>query len=369
MLALAVISSLITVIVVVTVVEPASPLTLIEKTRLLPNNSAQILATDKLVNIQKATVAIFSNVTTLNKEGFDLAQIMLADNALGQGLVLSSDGWIVTSKQVVGEAKTNLWVAAADGYLHKVEIMVADPVAPLVYLKIKAANLPATNFVDYGSLTLGEMVWATGFTNQASQPVLYTSQLAALNGRTVTNQSDLVSSSDKLDDKYLVDSAWPKNLAGAPVINIKGEVLGLVNIRPGETSAVLPTYHVSSVIDNLFASQQIKRPSLGVSYVQADLMQPFGPESLKNLTGALVTQVKAPSVTKGLKPVEQFIKAGDIILEVDGQKISERSLTSLIQQVRSGAKLELIVKRGQEEVKLNITLGEILALPIVIGLK
>lgn len=369
MLALAIISSLITVIVMVTVVEPASPLTLIERTRLLPSNNAQTLASDKLTNIQKATVAIFSSNQVTAKDSFDLNQILIANDALGQGLVLSSDGWVVTTKQVVGDIKTNLWVIAADGYSHKVETVVVDPTAPFIYLKIKAANLPATNFVDYSNLTLGETVWASAFTNQASEPVLYTSQLASLNGRAVITSSDLVSSTDKLDDKYLVDSLWSKKMIGSPVVNSKGEVLGLVGAPQGEMSTILPTYYISSVIDNLFANQQIKRPSLGVSYIQSDLIHPFGPENLKNLVGALVTQVKTPTISKGSKPVEQFIKNGDIILEVDGQKISERSLAGLIQQTRSNSQLELVVKRNQSEVKLNVTLGEILTLPVVVGSK
>ena len=92
-----------------------------------------------------ATVAIF-NERTSAANAPPWQQAYIAQDALGQGVVLSSDGWIVTTNQVVSSTKGSYMVATMDGALRPVKLMVEDSHTDLVYLKIDVANLTAAAF-------------------------------------------------------------------------------------------------------------------------------------------------------------------------------------------------------------------------------
>jgi len=318
---------------------------------------------DNLTKFGQATVAIFTQRTP-GKAATLLDQAYLSQEALGQGLVLSSDGWIVTAQTVVGDGQKPLVVAAADGYVHNVTAIILDPVAPLAYLKIKADNLAATAFVRTGDLAPGQMVLAAGRIVQSTQPSFYTRRLSSLSSRGISSRPDLVVSSESLPDRYLLDQSVPFGQVGMPVANTRGEVLGLLSSWNNQLISVIPLDSVGTVIDGLFANQQVSRPTLGVSYVQSFWLKPYLTQDVVLGEGALLLATgKNPAVNS--KGPAASLKENDLIVALDGQRFNGRSLSAMLQQYRPGAKVEFTISRGGQVSKLTITLGEQVAKNVV----
>ncbi|MFZ5391308.1 MAG: S1C family serine protease [Patescibacteria group bacterium] len=305
----------------------------------------------------KSVVAIFVAREVKANAGM-IDRVYLWSESLGQGLVLSSDGWVVTTQAVVSNAAKDLVVSTDDGVVHGVEAIVVDSVAPLTYLKIKADNLTATAFANATSLTLGQTVLAIGKNNQSTTPSFYTRRLSNLTVKTAANRSDLVVSSEILPDRYLLDQAVPQGMAGMPISNTRGEVLGLLSKWEGEWRSVVPIGSIASIIDGLFADKQVKRASLGVFYSQASWLKAFTPADFKLAEGAiLLASSKSPAVAAKSPAALAGFKEGDVILAVDNQRLDRISLSAAIQQYRPDNKIEFTVNRDGKTIKLTAQLG------------
>ncbi len=315
----------------------------------------------------KSVVSIFASREVKANAGL-IDRAYLWSDSLGQGLVLSSDGWVVTTQAVVSNANKDLVVSTDDGVVHGVEAIVLDPVAPLTYLKIKADNLTATAFANAGGLTLGQTVLAIGKNSQSTTPSFYTRRLSNLVVKSAVSRGDLVTSSESLPDRYLLDQSVPQGMPGMPVSNARGEVLGLLTKWEGEWRGVVPVDSVASVIDGLFSTKQVRRASLGVSYSQAAWLKAFIPENFKLAEGAvLLSGAKLPAVQAKSPAAQAGFKEGDVILTVDNQRLDRISLSAALQQYRPGNKIEFTVNRDGKTIKLTAELGEQVSKNLIIS--
>ncbi len=295
-----------------------------------------------------------------------VGQPYLARDAAGQGLVLSSDGWLVTTSSVIPPGARSYQVASSNGHLYPAELALADPVAPLTFLKTSATNLTATPFADVASLSVGQPVAVVALSLQSASPAFYLRRLAHLSARAVHSTAELPVGTETLPDRYLLDEALPPGSQGAPVTTLRGEVVGLVADYEGQLRAVVSLDNVGAVIDQLFAVHELHRPALGLSYLQGAWVAPFVSDST-SAEGATVTAVlkRSGATTKGA-PVTADLKAGDRIVAIAGERITERSLSSLLQQYHPGTRLELLVSRQGQEQKLNVVLGEVVSKPTLL---
>lgn len=307
-------------------------------------------------HLAPAVVSIFSSHA---QAASAIDQIYLTREALGQGLVLSSDGWIVTTQAVVFDAKRSYQVAAADGSTHVVQKIVIDPAVPVTYLKIEASNLNATAFAEFNSLAIGQPVVVGTFSTQSVNPAIYLRRLVHLSARVINSRADLVASADVVPDRYLLDQALPAGTLGAPVANLRGEIIGLVGEYTGEARAIIPLDSLNSVIDMLFSKNEVHRASLGLSYLQSEWTELFFPADDKLGQGATVMssakRVALPA--KGPAALAGF-REGDRIISIGSDRLGLRSLSALLQQYRPGDRLEFLVARQGKEIKLPVTLGD-----------
>lgn len=280
----------------------------------------------------------------------------LIKEALGQALVLSSDGWLVTTQTVVTEANGNYVVVPADGRAYAVQAVLLDPVAPLAYLKIDAHYLTPTPFVSVDELNVNDPVVVIVNEGQSLSRSWYWRYLSNLNVRTPpSSRSDLSITSESWPDRLLLDQPLPVLSRGAPAMTLQGQAVGLVADYEGEMRSVVPLVNMAPVIDKLFSEYKIIRPVLGINYIQNNWL--LGAEPIR---GAILVKFgRRPAVAPGSPADKAGLRENDIIVAVNGERLNLLSLSLWLQRFRAGETIELLVERAGQEQKVNVILGAV----------
>lgn len=263
---------------------------------------------------------------------------------IGSGFIISQDGLIITNRHVVSDTSAGYQVLTNDKKKYDVKKIYRDPLNDLAILKIDASGLKPLKLGDSSHLKLGQIAIAIGtplgeFTNTITKGII-----SGL-GRGITAGSPLEGYVEKLDNVIQTDAAINPGNSGGPLLNSQGEVIGINTAVSSEGQNIgfaIPVNVIKTLIEK-FNSQgaSFDRPYLGVRYtVSTD--------------GAHVVDVIAGS------PAESSgIKTGDIITELDGQKIKsddDQQLAKIISEKKIGDTIQVKLLRDKETVTLNVTL-------------
>ncbi|MDD3662434.1 MAG: trypsin-like peptidase domain-containing protein [Candidatus Pacebacteria bacterium] len=289
--------------------------------------------------VKKAKPAVISIIITKTDGGKQIGS--------GSGFLISPDGLIVTNRHVVYQDDVIFNVLLNDGREYKAKVLDRDPVLDIALIKIEDNNLPYLTLADSDLLEVGETVIAIGnalgeFKNTVSAGVI--SGLS----RSLT-AGDNFGQKEYLDKVIQTDAAINKGNSGGPLLNIYGEVVG-INVAVVENSSSigfsLPINSVKDVIESVRKTGRIIRPYIGIRYVFItpnvktiyDLPYDYGVFIQKGQTeDDLAILSGSPAEKAGLQE-------GDIILEVDGQKIdSDRVLSYVIRNKKIGDFLSMRV--------------------------
>ena len=275
----------------------------------------------------------------------------------GSGFVVSEEGLIVTNRHVVSDDKAKYSVLMNDGESYSVEVLAKDELFDIAILKINDlpndTKLPYLSFGDSEKLKLGQEVVAIGnalaeFRNSVSVGVV--SGLA----RSIV-ASDEAGRTENLDQVIQTDAAINPGNSGGPLLNTKGEVIG-VNVATSRGADnigfALPAHVVKGVVDSIKNNGKIVRPFLGVRYTMITpslqkknkLTVDYGALVAKGATeDDLAVMPGSPADLAGL--VEN-----DIILSIDGEKLQEKDLASLLRSKQIGSTIKLrVLHKGNEE--------------------
>lgn len=279
----------------------------------------------------------------------------------GSGFFVSNDGLIVTNKHVVDQTGAFYTVFTNDGKKHDAKVIAKDPVLDIALIKIDGTGYAPLPLGDSDNLDVGQSVIAIGnalgeFRNTVSVGVV--SGLA----RSIT-AGDSAGKSELLDKVIQTDAAINPGNSGGPLLDIFGQVIGVdVAIVEGSQNIgfALPINSVKGVIESVKTTGKIVRPYLGVRYVQVTPEMKIA----NNLTvdyGALVkagANANELAVIPGSPADKAGIVENDIILEVDGVKLDDKTnLSSIVRAKKVGDVLNLkVLHKGVEE-KVSVTLG------------
>ncbi|MDE1970511.1 MAG: trypsin-like peptidase domain-containing protein [Patescibacteria group bacterium] len=277
----------------------------------------------------------------------------------GSGFIVSPNGLIVTNKHVVSDPTASYTVYLNDGQKFDATVLARDPFQDMAVVKIPAKGLASLVLGDSDTAMIGQTVIAIGnalaeFRNTASEGII--SGLA----RTVTAQG--ANTEETLQGLIQTDAAINEGNSGGPLLNLKGEVIGVnAALAQGAQSIgfAIPINNVKRAIEDVATTGKISTPYIGVRYVLIT-------KSLKDTEhlsvdeGALVRgDNNIPAVIKGSPADKAGIKEGDIILSVNGALISqEKSLTDIISQYKVGDVITLKVLRGKDEEDVSMLLVE-----------
>ncbi|WP_028356916.1 Do family serine endopeptidase [Brackiella oedipodis] len=264
-------------------------------------------------------------------------------SGVGSGFIISEDGYIITNNHVVDGA-SKIIVSLNDGKEYKAKVIGTDKRTDIALLKIEAKHLQSLKIGHAGDLQKGQWVLAIG------SPFDLDSTVTA----------GIVSAINRDTGDYLpfiqTDVAVNPGNSGGPLINLKGEVVGVnsqIISRSGGFMGVslsIPIDEVMKVVEQLKATGKVTRGRIGVSIseIPKEVAETL---NLPNSNGALVGNVEPQSAA-----AKAGVQAGDVILSFDGQKINKWSdLPRIVGQTKPGKKVPMQIWRRGKDQTLDIT--------------
>jgi serine protease Do len=263
--------------------------------------------------------------------------------SLGSGFIINPNGYIVTNNHVVDGA-TTIQVKTADGRELPAKVVGRDSKTDLALIKVEATGLPVIPLGDSSRLQVGEPVMAIGNPFGLEQTV--TSGIVSAIGRVIGQ--------GPYDDFIQTDASINPGNSGGPLIDPRGQAVGInaaIFSQSGGSVGIgfaIPVDQAKSVVAQLAESGHVARGWLGVTIqpVTAELAKGFG---LPDQSGALVA-----SVQEGSPAARAGVKAGDVITQYDGHKVSRSSeLPRMVADTPAGRPVPITIVRGGKPVSLS----------------
>jgi len=268
---------------------------------------------------------------------------------LGSGFVINADGYVITNYHVVAGA-AEIRVKLADGREVPGKVVGGDEKTDLALLKVEATGLPVIPLGDSARLEVGEPVMAIGNPFGLEQTV--TTGIVSATGRTI--------GAGPYDDFIQTDASINPGNSGGPLINARGEVIGVnTAIASGTGGSVgigfaIPTNLVKPVVTQLATSGHVVRGWLGIS------IQPLTPElaksfGLSDTNGALIS-----SIADGSPASRVGLRRGDVITRYDGRPVARWSdLPRAVAETPIGREVPIEVLRDGKRVSLTVKVAKL----------
>ena len=292
-----------------------------------------------------------------------------SDGGMGSGFVYSDEGYVITNQHVVQDAE-RVMITFLDGEAYIGNVIGTDRDLDIAVVKVEPTNtyLQPIKIGDSSKLKVGEKIAAIG--NPFGLSGSMTSGIVSQMGRLLPQETGY-----SIPDVIQTDAAINPGNSGGPLINMKGEVVGIntaIQSATGEFSGIgfaVPSNTVKKVVPVLIQDGEFKHPWMGISGTDVDpeLAEVRGLNSSK---GFLVVSVieGSPAETAGLLGVtetketdgREFALDGDIILSIDGETVRKISdiLVHLQREKSVGDEMVLSVNRGGEILELTMVLEE-----------
>lgn len=274
----------------------------------------------------------------------------------GSGVIISSDGYIVTNNHVV-ESASDLTVVLSDGTQLPAQVISTDIYADLAVLKADGPMPAVATIGNSDNLKSGETVIAIGsplgeFRNTVTVGVI------SATGRSLDSGNGYY-----MEDLLQTDAAINQGNSGGPLVNLNGEVVGIntLIVRGGNGSSAvaeglgfaIPSNTVRFIAERIISQGYFARPYLGVSYqsISPSIARRY---DLPTQWGAYITNVdsRSPASNAGLQ-------RGDIIVSIGEQSIDEQnSYINVLFEYQPGDQVSIKALRDGQEMTFDVTLGE-----------
>jgi Do/DeqQ family serine protease len=268
----------------------------------------------------------------------------------GSGVILTTDGYIVTNNHVIKGA-SEIQVTLYDKRTLPARLIGADPATDIAVLKVEADNLPFLPFGNSDSLRLGEWVLAIG--NPYNLNSTITAGIVSAKGRKMLSPDGRY----KIESFIQTDAAVNPGNSGGALVNTRGEMVGINTAIASPTgsfagySFAVPTTIVQKVVEDIVQHGAVQRALLGI--VMADITSDMaGKLNLKTLDGVVIVQVAAGSVAEkaGMKP-------GDVLTSINGVAVkSTSSVQEQMSRYRPNEQIEIVAIRDGKERHFNVVL-------------
>ena len=238
----------------------------------------------------------------------------------GSGVIIRPDGYIVTNNHVVSGA-TKIQVTLNNNDQYEATVVGTDPATDVAIIKVDATGLPCLPMGDSDQLRLGEWVLAIGSPLGAQLRSTITAGIVSAKGRSMPDNSGEF----KIESFIQTDAAVNPGNSGGALVNKKGELVGINTAIVSQTgsytgySFAVPVNIVKRVAEDLMDYGSVKRAVLGISMGSVD--KKFADEmKLSAVTGVYINEVM-----KGSAAEKAGLQKNDVIVAIDGQKITDAS--------------------------------------------
>ncbi|QCK14256.1 Do family serine endopeptidase [Mangrovivirga cuniculi] len=260
--------------------------------------------------------------------------------ASGSGVIVSSDGYIVTNNHVIDNAD-EVSVTLSDNRQYTAEVIGTDPNTDLALIKIESeTNLPFLKLADSDDVKVGEWVLAVGNPFELNSTV--TAGIVSAKARNI----NIMRTRYGIETFIQTDAAVNPGNSGGALVDLNGDLIGINTAIASNTgsyqgySFAVPSSLVKKVMEDLREYGVVQRPLLGVEIVSNNA-QIAEQEDLEVVDGVYIANVSAGGAAE-----EAGIKPGDVVIEIDGEKINNSAeLQEMVALHRPGDVIEVKVNR------------------------
>lgn len=277
-----------------------------------------------------------------------------AQEASGTGFIVSKDGYILTNNHVVADAD-KVTVTLLDKRTFTAKVIGRDPTTDVAVIKVDGTNLPVAALGDDNVARVGQWVVAIG--NPMGLDFTVTAGIISAKGRSLTG---LLQNQYAITDYIQTDAAINPGNSGGPLVNIRGEVIGINSAIASSTGFyagygfAIPVTLAKQVMDDLIAYGKVRRAVIGVRIgdATADDAKAAG---LDRVTGVLVS-----GYSDGTSPAKDAgIQAGDVIIAADGKTTDRMStLQRIVRGHKPGETVSFDVMRFGTKKSFRVKLTE-----------
>jgi len=278
----------------------------------------------------------------------------------GSGFLISEEGLIVTNRHVVSDKEAEYTVFTNDGEKYEAKVLARDPVLDLAIIDIDGEGFPIVTLGNSESLQIGQTIIAIGNALGEFENTVSVGVVSGLSRTITASGGGMV---EVLEDVIQTDAAINQGNSGGPLLNLKGEVIGINTAMAWGAENIgfaIPINNAKLAIEQVKSTGKIVYAFLGVCWtaVNEQVQEEF---DLSVDYGAFITSGKGCdyAVYPDSAAQKAGLKEGDVILEINGQQVnSDNPLGKLIIQYKPGDKVTLKILRNNKERTLQATLGE-----------
>jgi len=309
--------------------------------------------------VSPAVVQITATGTTSNGLGGQIPE-----RGVGSGVIYDQAGWILTNRHVVqtedGAIASQLTVELKDGRDFTGTVYGVDTLTDLAIVKVDGTGLPAAPIGKSADIKVGQLAIAIGSPLGTYTSTVTTGIISA------TGRSIDISATSHLTNLIQTDAAINPGNSGGPLLDAAGQVIGINTAVERDSTGIgfaIPIDIARPIMEQALAGEQLARPYVGIRYIQIDL-KVKKEKSLSVDHGALIepttdaTGNDQPAIAPGSPAEKAGLKAGDIILEIEGITVdSEHPLDALLTSYAPGQSVRLTILRDGKQMDVSVTLG------------
>ncbi len=274
----------------------------------------------------------------------------------GSGIIIGVDGgtWVLTNRHVILGAATNqIMLRSNDGHEFHPTKIFSDPNTDVAVMRVEGLKLPSARVGDSLSTEIGDFVIAIGSPFGLSHSVTF--GILSAKGRRDLSLGD---QRIELQDFFQTDAAINPGNSGGPLLNLRGEVIGLntaIASSSGGSEGIgfaIPINMAMQVAQQLIKHGKLRRGYLGVT-----LDPEFNPTSIRQapVRGALVKSVRAGSPAENAR-----LQQGDVVVEFDGHQIdNDDHLVARVGLSEIGSKIPMIIQRDGRLYRTEVVLSDL----------
>lgn len=289
----------------------------------------------------------------------------------GTGFIVSEDGLILTNKHVVIDDEAEYTVFTNDGEKFPAKVLAKDPYQDVAIIKIDQENnldeegnpifvkFPVLNLGDSDNIQTGQTVIAIGNALAEFKNTVSSGVISGLGRKITASGGDFV---ETLEDVIQTDAAINRGNSGGPLLNLKGEVIGINTAIADDAQSIgfaIPINKAKRALEQVKELGKIAYPFIGVRYLLIN-EQVKKEYNLNVDSGALIIEGEGePAVTSGSPAEKAGLKKGDIILELNNEKITvENTLAEIIMNYNPGDEITLRILREGGYLEIKLVLDE-----------
>ncbi|MBR3164314.1 trypsin-like peptidase domain-containing protein [Candidatus Saccharibacteria bacterium] len=279
----------------------------------------------------------------------------------GTGMIVSTDGYILTNKHVVSGASGFKVITDSGDTYEDVEVVGTDPLNDLAFLKINGvSDLPTVTLGDSKTIAAGQPVLAIGNALGAYQNSV-TQGIVSGTGRSLAASNSDGSGTETLTDMIQTDAAINPGNSGGPLVNAAGDVIGIntaVSASAQGLGFAIPIAAAKGMLHSLIEDGTAARAYLGVAYITltADIAKTY---DLPVNQGAYLHSANSRAAIASGGPADKAgLRADDIITKVGDVEIGHAgSILTLVGEYKAGDTVQITYLRGDKTHTTNLTLG------------